>query len=68
MKDRSALHHKNLEKIFYPDSVAIIGANKMKGTVPYDILAGILNADFNGVVFPVSPHEKFIAGVKAYKM
>lgn len=67
MKNRSALHRKNLEKIFYPDSVAIIGANKMKGTVPYDILIGILNADFNGVVFPVSPREKFIAGVKSYK-
>lgn len=67
MKNRSALHRENLEKIFYPDSVAIIGANKMKGTVPYDILMSILNADFNGVVFPVSPREKFIAGVKSYK-
>ncbi|MCK5370229.1 MAG: CoA-binding protein, partial [Cyclobacteriaceae bacterium] len=67
MKNRSTLHRKNLEKIFYPDSVAIVGANKMKGTVPYDILLSILNADFNGVVFPVSPREKFIAGVKSYK-
>lgn len=67
MKNRSALHSKNLEKIFYPDSVAIVGANKMKGTVPYDMLMSILNADFNGVVFPVSPREKFIAGVKSYK-
>lgn len=67
MKNRSVLHHKNLEKIFYPDSVAIIGANKVKGTVPYDILLSILNASFNGVVFPVSPGEKFIAGVKSYK-
>lgn len=67
MKNRSALHSKNLEKIFYPDSVAIVGANKMKGTVPYDMLMSILNADFKGVVFPVSPREKFIAGVKSYK-
>ncbi|MCK5466955.1 MAG: CoA-binding protein, partial [Cyclobacteriaceae bacterium] len=67
MKNRSVLHRKNLEKIFYPDSVAIIGANKVKGTVPYDILLSILNASFNGVVFPVSPGEKFIAGVKSYK-
>jgi acetyl coenzyme A synthetase (ADP forming)-like protein len=67
MKNRSSLHRKNLEKIFYPDSVAIIGANKVKGTVPYDIIMSILNADFNGVVFPVSPREKFIAGIKSYK-
>ena len=67
MKNRSTLHRKNLEKIFYPDSVAIVGANKVKGTVPYDIIMSILNADFNGVVFPVSPREKFIAGIKSYK-
>ncbi len=67
MSDLFALRQKNLEKIFYPDSVAIVGANKVKGTVPYDILMSILNADFNGVVYPVSPKEKFIAGVKAYK-
>jgi acetyl coenzyme A synthetase (ADP forming)-like protein len=67
MSNRSKLHRRNLEKIFYPDSVAIIGANKMKGTVPYDILMSIVSANFNGVVFPVSPREKFIAGIKSYK-
>jgi len=67
MTSKTEIHKKNLEKIFYPDSVAIIGANKVRGTVPHDILANILKADFNGIVFPVSPREKFIAGIKAYK-
>jgi len=67
MITRAKIQQKNLEKIFYPDSIAVIGANKVQGTVPYDILINILKADFNGVVFPVSPREKFIAGVKAYK-
>jgi len=67
MKNRAKIHRKNLEKIFYPDSVAIVGANKVKGTVPYDILMSIVNANFNGVIFPVSPREKFIAGIKSYK-
>lgn len=67
MTKRAEIHQKNLEKIFYPDSVAVIGANKVRGTVPCDIFMNILEADFNGVVFPVSPREKFIAGVKAYK-
>ncbi|MDD5583024.1 MAG: acetate--CoA ligase family protein [Candidatus Marinimicrobia bacterium] len=57
----------NLDKIFYPDSIAVVGANKVVGTVPYDILRNILDADFNGVVYPVSPRERFIAGIKAYK-
>ncbi len=67
MPDLSELRQKNLEKIFYPKSVAIVGATKTKGTVPYDILANILKEDIQAAVYPVSPREKHIAGVKAYK-
>jgi acetyltransferase len=61
------LRQKNLETIFHPKSVAIVGTNKVKGTVPHDILDNILKADFNGIVYPVSPKEKSIKGIKAYK-
>ena len=57
----------NLEKVFYPQSVAIAGATKVPGTVPYDIVLNILKTDYQGIVYPVSPREKYIAGVKAYK-
>lgn len=67
MSDRAELHQKNLEKIFNPQSVAIIGANHNKGTVPFDILHGILSGEFNGVIYPVSPAKKHISGIKAYK-
>jgi acetate---CoA ligase (ADP-forming) len=67
MSDRSELHQKNLEKIFSPASVAVIGANQKKGTVPFDILNGILQGEFNGVIYPVSPGKKHISGIKAYK-
>ncbi len=67
MSDRSELHQKNLDRIFNPKSVAIVGANKVRGTVPFDILYGILRADFNGVIYPVSPGTKFISGIKSYK-
>lgn len=63
---RFDIHRRNLDKIFYPESVAIVGANNVRGTVPHDILDNILKANFNGVVYPVSPRERFIAGVKAY--
>ncbi|NND09130.1 MAG: CoA-binding protein [Saprospiraceae bacterium] len=67
MSDRAELHQKNLEKIFNPQSVAIIGANQNKGTVPFDILSGILSGDFNGVIYPVSPGRTHISVLKAYK-
>jgi len=67
MKELRQLRQENLEKIFHPKSVAIVGTNKVKGTVPHDILDNILKADFNGIVYPVSPREKSIRGIKAYK-
>ena len=67
MDDLKRLRQENLETIFHPKSVAIVGTNKVKGTVPHDILDNILKADFNGIVYPVSPREKSIKGIKAYK-
>lgn len=67
MTDRSELHRKNLQTIFYPKSVAIVGTNKVRGTVPGDIFVNILEAGFQGVIFPVSPRENAISGIKAYK-
>ena len=67
MDDLQKLRQKNLETIFHPKSVAIIGTNNVKGTVPHDILDNILKSDFNGIVYPVSPREKSIKGIKAYK-
>ncbi len=67
MTKRADLHKKNLETLFYPKSVAIIGTNKVKGTVPGDIFTNIMKAELNGMVFPVNPREKFIGGVKTYK-
>jgi acetyltransferase len=67
MKELLELRQKNLETIFHPKSVAIVGTNNVKGTVPHDILDGILKADFTGIVYPVSPREKSIKGIKAYK-
>jgi len=67
MDELQLLRQKNLQTIFHPKSVAVIGTNKVKGTVPHDILNNILKADFNGIVYPVSPREKSIKGIKAYK-
>jgi len=67
MEELRKLRQKNLETIFHPKSVAIVGTNKVKGTVPHDILDGILKAEFTGIVYPVSPREKSIKGIKAYK-
>lgn len=67
MSNRAEIHKENLTRIFNPKSIAVVGTNNVKGTVPYDILFNILKTEFTGVVFPVSPGEKSICSVKAYK-
>ena len=64
MDNLRELRQRNLETIFHPKSVAVVGTNKVKGTVPHDILDNILKADFDGIVYPVSPREKSIKGIK----
>jgi len=67
MSQREDIHKQNLDKIFNPKSIAVVGTNNSKGTVPYDIFFNILKTEFTGIVFPVSPGEKSISSVKAYK-
>lgn len=67
MSSRTEIHKQNLPRIFNPKSVAVVGTNNAKGTVPYDILFNILKAEFTGIVYPVSPGEKSICSIKAYK-
>lgn len=58
---------KNLEKMFYPESIAVLGANDVKGTVPCDILLNLLKAEYRGVIFPINPRKKHLASIKSYK-
>jgi len=67
MPEIPAARAKDLEHIFYPKSVAVLGTNRVVGTVPYDIFANILRDNFQGIVYPVSPKERSVAGVRAYK-
>lgn len=67
MPDLTEPDHDRLEPIFSPRSIAVVGATRVPGTVPYDIFHNILKSDFQGTIYPVSPRERSIAGVKAYK-
>jgi len=55
-----------LEAIFYPQSMAIIGASRQKGSVGQAVLSNIIDSRFEGVVYPVNPKAKAILGIKCY--
>jgi acetyl coenzyme A synthetase (ADP forming)-like protein len=55
-----------LKSIFYPKSIAIIGASRHPGSVGHSLLANIIDSRFQGVVYPVNPHAEAILGIKCY--
>ncbi|MGD8366452.1 MAG: acetate--CoA ligase family protein [Desulfobacterales bacterium] len=57
---------KNLESIFSPESVAVVGASTTAGKVGHDIFANILRGGFSGTLFPVNPGARSVLSVKAY--
>ncbi|MHB9098982.1 MAG: acetate--CoA ligase family protein [Syntrophales bacterium] len=56
----------NLDAIFSPESVAIIGASTTPGKVGHDIFANILHGGFQGTLYPVNPKAKSILSVKTF--
>ncbi len=66
MSDQSASTHK-LDALFYPKSIAVVGASSRPGTAGNDILRNLLLAQLNGSVYPVNPKADSIFGVHCYK-
>jgi acetyltransferase len=56
---------KNLDKLFNPKSIAIIGATSREGSVGKSIMQNLLG-NYEGMIFPINPKRKSIMGVKAY--
>ncbi len=54
------------EPIFYPKSVAVIGASANEFKFSGRYLKTLLDFGFKGKVYPVNPRETEVAGLKAY--
>ncbi|MCC7554011.1 MAG: acetate--CoA ligase family protein [Methanobacteriaceae archaeon] len=57
----------NLEKMFKPDSVAVIGASNQKGKVGYLVIDNMVSDGYKGTIYPINPKSDEIQGIKAYK-
>ncbi len=55
-----------LDAIFSPRSVAVVGASTTPGKVGHDIFVNILQGDFQGTLYPVNPRAIHVKSVKAY--
>ncbi len=59
-------NHTDLESLFNPKTIAMIGASPTPGKWGYFILLNMLKAGFNGQIFPVNPKAESILGFKCY--
>jgi len=57
---------KELTTLFYPKSVAVIGASRSAEKVGFIILKNILDSKFSGSIYPVNPNSKKIIGLKCF--
>jgi len=57
---------RNLDSIFKPKSVALIGASRRPGSVGAVLAHNLMTGGFDGPVFPVNPGAEAIQSVMAY--
>lgn len=57
---------EQLNKIFYPTSIAIVGASNSKNSVGYSLLNNLLSGGYKGEIYPINPNLKEIQGLRSY--
>ncbi|MBU1319966.1 MAG: acetate--CoA ligase family protein [candidate division Zixibacteria bacterium] len=57
---------EQLDYIFRPRSISVIGATPRKGSIGREILHNLITYEFNGKIFPVNPNHSVIHSIKAY--
>ena len=56
----------NLDRLFDPRSIAVIGASNKRRSVGYILLRNLIGAEYDGIVFPVNPTAAAVQGIQAY--
>lgn len=57
---------RNLDHLFRPQSVAVIGASETPRSVGATVLHNLIDGKFAGAIMPVNPKHGELAGIKVY--
>ncbi|MCM8794238.1 MAG: acetate--CoA ligase [Candidatus Omnitrophica bacterium] len=66
LQEMHSLAAPDVDKLFHPKSVAVIGASRQEGTVGHAILKNIVSGRYTGRVYPVNPKAEEIEGIRCY--
>ncbi|MFD9702136.1 GNAT family N-acetyltransferase [Lentzea sp. NPDC059081] len=61
-----AAEARSVHNLLHPRSVAVIGASTDPTKIGHAVLKNLLEADFNGPVYPVNAEHRAVRGVRAY--
>ncbi len=56
----------DLEALFAPESIAVVGASANKRSQGYEFVQGLVEFGFPGPIYPVNPKLDELLGLKAY--
>jgi acetyltransferase len=56
----------NLDKVFQPGSVAIIGASEQEGTIGHSVVRNLLDENYQGKIYPINSKYKSIKGLPSF--
>ena len=56
----------NLDCIFRPKSIAVVGASAKTGAIGYVMLNNLIRNNYRGKIYPVNPKADNIEGIKCY--
>jgi acetate---CoA ligase (ADP-forming) len=57
---------KPLDCLFYPDSVAVVGASNNPNSRGYDYMQHLVNFKYKGRIYPISLRNPEVMGIKAF--
>lgn len=57
----------DLRPLFYPSSIAVLGATDSIGKLGYNVFQNLISHGFQGRLYPINPGRQSVLGVKAYK-
>ena len=56
----------SLRPLFFPRSVAVVGASRNPGSIGHQILEALVLGRYRGTVYPVNPRAEQVLSIKAY--
>jgi acetyltransferase len=60
------MNAKQLNTLFNPKSIAVIGASDTPGRIGYALFRNLITNGYTGSVYPVNPNRDTVQGLKAY--